>query len=773
MRLFDFIGLKNFRVFDHQNGILQELSAINLLTGTNNSGKSSLIKSLQMLKNSVSGSKTPFDLDLNQQQHLLGDFENVLSNPDNKNIEISLPFPFLGLTKMYAVFSYAVPEKSGSYKASLRKIAIIDMSDSVELFSFAYRKASKEEIAADLKSYEEEQQQLEKKNRESSKLSATERFFLPIDYMPPHSELAAYIDWTINAEKLRIYLTALLPVYQTYLKERDKEAFLARYDKKSHKTSLAISIFVNSLNSKNLEESWSVFLEKTIKDSAVLSGSKPIREYDFEGEDYFIPSYEIEEILFYFSEKILEENLIWTTKIEEKTISVISSCFDYSYKVLLNNISEIHFLSTIKEENSRIYIGTNNSPFVNLLKDYSALDQHTAFINKYLKAFEIGSRIMVDYEPKYQLLKVSIISDNLPPRDLVDFGYGIKQLVLILMQISVLAHKNKNQKQVYRDQDEYLETYYKHSLLLVEEPETNLHPKWQSLLAEMFAEANTKFNIQLIIETHSEYLIRKFQTLTADRKIESKSIKIFYLRTADKVTAERKQIETTFIEDDGSIDYSLFDGGFFDESHNLEDSLLNIQRDQFRADFEILKKNKIKDQQKIEDMQEQIQAYISKIDLGVYQTMIQTTFDTSKLESHTIIYLTSAMYLLNNTVDHTDFSPVIIQYGRALENELYSIFVNADPNEKWMLGIMQGSLEKFKFGTSSVSPCSNVKYPLVVQEFNSDFNTPMDLKIEMLDDLRKKRNGAAHAGSLKNKAEAIDFINKTNVFLHKWIDLKK
>ena len=118
MRLFDFIGLKNFRVFDHQNGILQELSAINLLTGTNNSGKSSLIKSLQMLKNSVSGSKTPFDLDLNQQQHLLGDFENVLSNPDNKNIEISLPFPFLGLTKMYAVFSYAVPEKSGSFIAA-------------------------------------------------------------------------------------------------------------------------------------------------------------------------------------------------------------------------------------------------------------------------------------------------------------------------------------------------------------------------------------------------------------------------------------------------------------------------------------------------------------------------------------------------------------------------------------------------------------------------------------------------------------------------------
>ena len=773
MKLFDFIGLKNFRVFDDQNGILEELSAINLLTGTNNSGKSSLIKSLQMLRNSVSGSKTPFDLDLNQQQHLLGDFENVLSNSENKNIEISLPFPFLGLTKIYAVFSFEVPEKSGSYKASLRKMDIIDMTDGKELFSFGYRKASKEEIAADLKRYEDEQRQLEEKNSESSKLSATERFFLPIDYLPPHSELAAYVDWKINAEKLRYYLSQLLPVYTAYLEQPNKDKFLEHFDKKSHETHLAASLFINSLSGKNLKESWSAFLEKTVDESEILSGSRPVREYDFDWQDYFIPPSEIEEILFYFSEKILEENLIWTTIIDDRRISVISSCFEYSYKVLVNNISEIHFLSTIKEENSRVYIGTNNSPFVNLLKDYSALDPDTIFINKYLKAFEIGSRIMVDYEPKYQLVKVSIISDNLPPRDLVDFGYGIKQLVLILMQISILAQKNKSQKEVYRDQDEYLETYYKHSLLLVEEPETNLHPKWQSLLAVMFAEASTKFNIQLIIETHSEYLIRKFQTLTAERKIESKSIKIFYLRTADKVTAERKQIERTFIEDDGSIDYSLFDGGFFDESHNLEDSLINIQRDKFKADFEVLKKNSLQDQEKIESMQDQIQAYTSKTDLGVYQTMIQTAFETSKLEPHTAIYLTSAMYLLHNTAEHTDFSPVMIQYARALENELCSIFQNTDPNEKWMLGNMQKFLEKFKNGTSRTRPRSSNLYNLLVQELNTVFNTPADLEIDMLDDLRKERNDAAHPGSIKTKTDAIDYINKINIFLHKWIDLKK
>ena len=99
------------------------------------------------------------------------------------------------------------------------------------------------------------------------------------------------------------------------------------------------------------------------------------------------------------------------------------------------------------------------------------------------------------------------------------------------MQIRVL--ENRYEKTIH-DYDNYGEEQryevYSPSMLLIEEPETNLHPKWQSLLAEMFVEANKKFNIQFMIETHSEYLIRKFQTLVADNKINGEHIKIFYLR---------------------------------------------------------------------------------------------------------------------------------------------------------------------------------------------------------------------------------------------------
>lgn len=773
MKLFDFIGLKNFRVFDDQKGIIEELSNINLLTGTNNSGKSSILKSLQMLKNSAGANKNPFDLDLTEQQHLLGDFDNVLYNNSNKNIQILLPFPFLGLTKMYAEFSFNIPEKSDGYKAHLRKINIIDKTDNCELFSFAYRKATTAEIDSDNEEYRKKLQQHQEKNKEKEQLSEYENFFGLSDYMHPPSHLAGFIDYKINIEKLRNYLTQLLPFYQAYLKERNKEDFIRKCDARTEKTFFAASIFANTFKSSKLEQSWAIFLEKSLKEKPLLKGRQRVSEEDFDGEDYFIPPYEIEDILNYYLNKILDNTLEW--KNVETNKGVISHCFESSYRELVKKISNIHYLSTVKEENSRIYLGTNSSPFINLLKDYSSLNIYHGFLNKYLQAFEIGTEIKVDYDRKYQTIKVSILNQGLPARDLVDFGYGIKQLILILIQISVLAEKNSSQREVYMDYGELgYENYYQQSILLVEEPETNLHPKWQSLLAEMFVEANKAFNIQLIIETHSEYLIRKFQTLTAAKEIESGSIKIFYLRSTKNNTVGRNQLETTFIEKDGSIDFTIFDGGFFDVNHKLEDSLLNIQRDHFFTEFKELKAAAIGDSIKINELQQKVDLYTDKADLRIYQQIISAMFDTSKLRAETTVYLTSAQFLIKNiNATNDDFSPVILQYGRAIEHELLCFFKSVI-RKKWSFAQMQGVLEKFKFGTTSITPpCTNREITSITAGLLATFNNSGSLKIELLADLRKERNEVAHPGITKAESEALNYVIKANDFLREWTQLKK
>jgi predicted ATPase len=51
--------------------------------------------------------------------------------------------------------------------------------------------------------------------------------------------------------------------------------------------------------------------------------------------------------------------------------------------------------------------------------------------------------------------------------------------------------------------------------IILEEPEIHLHPLAQATLAELFIEVSRSRNVQFIVETHSEHLFRRMQTLIA------------------------------------------------------------------------------------------------------------------------------------------------------------------------------------------------------------------------------------------------------------------
>ena len=90
-----------------------------------------------------------------------------------------------------------------------------------------------------------------------------------------------------------------------------------------------------------------------------------------------------------------------------------------------------------------------------------------------------------------------------------------------------------------------------------------------------------------------------------------------------------------------------------------------------------------------------------------------------------------------------------------------------------MLGKFQGALEKFKTGTSVQSTYSSSVLSLLPTELNNRFNNPTNLKIELLNDIRETRNASGHSGQTKTKQEAIDYIDKVNDFLAKWISEMK
>ena len=93
--------------------------------------------------------------------------------------------------------------------------------------------------------------------------------------------------------------------------------------------------------------------------------------------------------------------------------------------------------------------------------------------------------------------------------------------------------------------------YFKTSIIVIEEPETNLHPALQSKLADLFIECYEKYDIQFIIETHSEYLIRKLQYLIAKKDFKAEDAVIYNFR---KATEENEEIVKRIdINEDGGL----------------------------------------------------------------------------------------------------------------------------------------------------------------------------------------------------------------------------
>ncbi len=78
-----------------------------------------------------------------------------------------------------------------------------------------------------------------------------------------------------------------------------------------------------------------------------------------------------------------------------------------------------------------------------------------------------------------------------------------------------------------------------------------------------------KNNIQFIIETHSEYLIRKLQYLTAKGIVKPAETIIYYFNPPDQIPEGERQVVKISIEKDGGLSKN-FGKGFYDEASNLD-----------------------------------------------------------------------------------------------------------------------------------------------------------------------------------------------------------
>ena len=66
-------------------------------------------------------------------------------------------------------------------------------------------------------------------------------------------------------------------------------------------------------------------------------------------------------------------------------------------------------------------------------------------------------------------------------------------------------------------------------IVIVEEPESHLHPQAQARLAELLASVSAQRGVQFILETHSEHLFRRMQTLIARQEIKPDQAAMYFV----------------------------------------------------------------------------------------------------------------------------------------------------------------------------------------------------------------------------------------------------
>jgi len=166
--------------------------------------------------------------------------------------------------------------------------------------------------------------------------------------------------------------------------------------------------------------------------------------------------------------------------------------------------------------------------------------------------------------------------------DLEDMGFGMLQLLpLIGVLSSPKPNDYWNEKEISKVKNSrILDEYTVESLffnngkfIMIEEPEANLHPNFQSKIADLIIDSAWKFNNQFLIETHSEYLVRKLQYWVAKGKILPEVVQIYYFTQDEK---KGTQIKSINILKDGSLS-GEFGDGFYDEADRISLELYMTQ----------------------------------------------------------------------------------------------------------------------------------------------------------------------------------------------------
>lgn len=645
------LGLQNFRVFSERTDF--QFSPITVLTGTNSSGKSTVINALSLLKKYLGNKKIQNfsdlgDLDIFKIGAKLGDFSKLINNDSGREtITFSIATLFQGIVDKIELrlslslkdnqirsgvltgIEYFSTEKDKVICSFIRQEKEWIISLDYEYFFIEFKRESEQiqlfnKLQKEKQGYYKRLNQLLENESESPLIKKIENaidklekkqlllhpeYFrnlnMPFDLDFEHGDIVSktisYIpyfeEYNVVENKQFYEPKGTLFEYEVYSKPNDYPD--AKPDEKFAQLTGLSENKEETTGKLSSEEDEIAFLKEFKFVIPIISRYDAI---DYALDYISNPAERIESAVKYNEYKIaftdnqkgtflynfllnqnnsinsLDYDSFNDAKRDSKSKGsaffkdFISDNLLFSLNHAKEGFDSCSFLSSIRAIVSRSYnVHKDESDLNSLIVDFLGHDTDNnvlVFINKYLKIFEIGEGIIIDKDEEGNNNKIYIEKDNRKIL-LADLGYGISQVLPIILKISLLAINS------FYDPHESMNL----KVLCIEEPETNLHPALQSKLADLLVDAYKRFYIQFIVETHSEYFIRKLQYHTVRGEIDPSFSTIYYFYHPDSVPPFELQVKRICISEDGSLSDD-FGSGFFDEADKIAISIWNMNKSQ-------------------------------------------------------------------------------------------------------------------------------------------------------------------------------------------------
>ncbi|USZ68318.1 DUF3696 domain-containing protein [Halorussus salilacus] len=240
-----------------------------------------------------------------------------------------------------------------------------------------------------------------------------------------------------------------------------------------------------------------------------------------------------------------------------------------------NFLDNIKHVGPLRNSPRRIYFGAGGSPGLQA-------EGHNQVEDKIFSAERSGNRGLIEktnqwlsetgFDCQLDVSKVGVgdlyqleVKQSGLSVNLADTGFGLSQTLPIIIEcITMQMEDDSPQRGPYRFAP-FRSSNNQKPLALIEQPEIHLNPRIEASLADFFIDV-MESGTNLIIETHSEYLLNRLQRRVVDGKIENKDQLVIYFISKEGIESKVKEIK---VSSSGSL--SDWPEGFFQD--DFEDAV--------------------------------------------------------------------------------------------------------------------------------------------------------------------------------------------------------